>query len=80
MVGFSDGFQVRKERDCVIGRGFDFTMDSTGSPHVPDEVFGFVIGFDLSVIDDDYAVGDHLYLAEDVGGDEDGMILREFFD
>jgi len=64
----------------LVGGAHELGGDAAGGPHLADEVGGGVGGLDTAVVDDDDLVAEHGDLAEDVGGDEDGVFFAEAFD
>lgn len=69
--------------ECGLG-DFDgylkFDGDPTGPAHGVNEVLRGVGGLDAASIDDDDLVASHLHFAENVGGEEDGMLFAEVLD
>lgn len=73
------GDLVEEDLSFFVG-GLDFEGDATGAAHGVDEVFGGVGGFDFPFVDNDDFVAGHFDFAEDVGGEEDGVLVTELLD
>ena len=77
VADFFDGFEFLEGGADFFGGALDLGGDPAGGPHLADEVGGGVGGFDASTVDDDDLITQLGDLAEDVGGDEDGVLLSE---
>ena len=78
-----DFFDLIEFAECfldVLERSFRLEHDASGGPHLSNEVGRGIGGFDAASVDDDDFVAEHFHLAEDVGGNEDGVVLAEALD